>query len=977
MLILWFLTILTFSNARQPETRPRPSRRGFSALSGICDRSQSSETYSGIDGTFKACSERCLNSIDCIGFNYFIDLNQCSIFDQECSTFVPVDRNEPRQNFYIKGEIACATSTVGNDFVIAFMANRVAQPKNMSLEIWLTQDFNVSTSTVHLETDPSMGVEKTIRIPYKNAVYALIPHSFKVSYVDSGITIEKKAMILHSDDDFVLYGVNKEFFTADAFLGIPNRALGTRYIANCHWPPFYNCEFAMTPVENETEIVITLPVKPTLNTGNWAYPPPTSIGCNIEYGGRNYTSGQSIVVKLDRFDVLQVQNPCDLTGTIVESNKPIAFWSGNARVNVGDSPSRDHQVEELFSVDTWGTDCAAWPTPNRPRGLVDYWVITAAYDNTRIRVDSFEKDVNFFDLNAGESVRFPAVSVTEWQRFSSDKRFQAVKYSSSAQDNTVPGDPAMTVCIPSDQFGFGYTFVTPKGVSSPYINYMTLITHQGSEDGFLLDGNQIIGLNWESVPNSGLVGAFVQLDPSKQQFRIDHRVRGTRFEAYIYGAGDRESIAYPTGACIQALGECQRNRMVISDGKDNDCDGVVDEELFDGKDNDFDGEVDEDCYEREMVPIMPIQPLMTTTQRQVVRDRCPVTHNANACIDDMLELSCRNDQETIKIIEGHFGRIGLPGEMTCGGRCDFGKEDNCPWRDISSTAKMHCDGETQCSLPVQQFWSEDDLECPKSLLYANVQYVCLTEKERSFVNGITEPLRRKASSWHQPEDIAHVCLGKGKKKIFYQPNEDFTPENSEFGVGAMEGWRPADCDDRSAWLEIDLGAPYHVGSYAISGCRQLQQWVTSFGISYSTDGIQWTIVQNRFGGFKKFEGNSDSVTVKFCTLFEYEIFARYVRVHVFDFPDRSKPCLHIGFGHDKEIKSCSITSVAHSNLVNGGTTGYDSAVSVVCDPGWSTDDGELAYLVRCKNDGQWSTPFPPCNKLLYCPGIFLNCTKTN
>ena len=40
--------------------------------------------------------------------------------------------------------------------------------------------------------------------------------------------------------------------------------------------------------------------------------------------------------------------------------------------------------------------------------------------------------------------------------------------------------------------------------------------------------------------------------------------------------------------------QCRRSRTIPGDGRDNDCDGKVDEEILDGKDNDGDGKVDED-----------------------------------------------------------------------------------------------------------------------------------------------------------------------------------------------------------------------------------------------------------------------------------------------------------------------------------------------------------------------------------------------
>ena len=40
--------------------------------------------------------------------------------------------------------------------------------------------------------------------------------------------------------------------------------------------------------------------------------------------------------------------------------------------------------------------------------------------------------------------------------------------------------------------------------------------------------------------------------------------------------------------------QCRRSRTRAGDGRDNDCDGKIDEEILDGKDNDGDGRVDED-----------------------------------------------------------------------------------------------------------------------------------------------------------------------------------------------------------------------------------------------------------------------------------------------------------------------------------------------------------------------------------------------
>ena len=953
-MILVLITLLpaTVFCQLQPENLPRPSRKGFSTISGVCDTTVGTiNSFSGREGTLKSCTDRCSSTGECKGLNFVTDQNECVLFRRECNQTQAVARDQPNQNFYLKGEIACSVSTEGNEFYLAFMANRVAKPKNMSLEIWLTQDRAIDGATVKLESHPSVGLVREINVPYKQAVSTFIPHEWKISDKDSGVTIENKALKLSSDADFVFYGVNKEYFTADAYLGIPSRALGTRYVANCHWPSYYNCEFAFTPTSDDTEITVTLPRRQTTNTGNWARAPGDPQPCALPFQGRTFTNGQSFTISLNRFQVAQIQDPCDLTGSIIESNKPIAFWSGDSRVNIGDSPSRDHQVEELFSVDTWGTDCAAWPTPNRAQGLVDYWVITAANDNTRVRIDSNEIAVKYFDLNAGESVRFPANSVREWMRFSSDKKFQAIKYASSAVDNSIPGDPAMTICIPSDQFGFGYTFVTPTGVSSPYSNYLSLITKRGNENGFVLDGYQISGVGWTVIPNSDLVGGFVQLDSSRQQFRIEHRVRGTQFEAYIYGSGDRESIAYPTGACIQALGECFRSTMFIADGKDNDCDGVVDAELFDGIDNDFDGEIDEDCYR-----VPTVKP---------PTDRCPEVIETQACQNDFLYLQC--DSGNIKIIDAHFGRIGGADDKSCKSEnpidsCEPGQL-SCGWEDISSTLRIQCDGRQQCSLPTDQF--ETSSKCPRCSLYAKVFYTCLNTKEMD--NGVMTGRNRIASSFMEVSTSKKMCSASENPYVS-ELGDNFQPSKSAFSSGAHEGWKPEKCDAESSWLQVDLGGQYALGWYAISGCRRFQQWITEFGLSYSLNGIQWEVVTDNDGEMKLFDGNENSQTPKVCTLFEYSIVARFVRIHPFSY--LGYPCAHVDFGHASSLQSCPITSVTNSNLANGGTTGAGTAVTVTCNKGWTTSEGFTTFSVRCDDKGRWAGSFSSCDNLLHCPGIF-------
>ena len=67
--------------------------------------------------------------------------------------------------------------------------------------------------------------------------------------------------------------------------------------------------------------------------------------------------------------------------------------------------------------------------------------------------------------------------------------------------------------------------------------------------------------------------------------------------------------------------------------------------------------------------------------------------------------------------------------------------------------------------------------------------------------------------------------------------------NFKAGGGKTGAWS-ARTNDVNQWLQVDLAAKTEVTGIQIQGRQDADQWVTSFTISYSSDGTTYTFYQN-------------------------------------------------------------------------------------------------------------------------------------
>jgi hypothetical protein len=150
---------------------------------------------------------------------------------------------------------------------------------------------------------------------------------------------ENNGILIESDSEIAVYGLNQIERTTDAFLGLPVDILGTRYLAVGSDPSsnigiqYLNVLSVIATQDNTT---VTISPKSRLLIGRQGF-------------RRIYHPyDKPLVFKLNRLESYTIRSVSDITGSLIESDKAISVISGHECAYVPD-PYRycDHLIEQV------------------------------------------------------------------------------------------------------------------------------------------------------------------------------------------------------------------------------------------------------------------------------------------------------------------------------------------------------------------------------------------------------------------------------------------------------------------------------------------------------------------------------------------------------------------------------------------------------------------------------------------------------
>ncbi|XP_023931904.1 IgGFc-binding protein-like, partial [Lingula anatina] len=455
----------------------------------------------------------------------------------------------------------------GKEFVIGFMDNFGIE----SLNLFLTTN-NPDTVQVNITAHPNLLnllplQSRTANVSRGSVTKVEIPISFamKTTYT------QFKGLLLSSDDEFIVYGSNAMSSSLDAFLALPVYTLGQEYITGSYEVCLgaHPALVGLIGIQNSTHIEIT--------------PPP---GKSIFVMGSTVSSKTQVI--LNRLETIQIQSYSDITGTIINSSKPLAVMSGNKCTEVPCGVvACDHLVEQMYPIDRWGYTYTVVPSAYRQSG--DIIRVVGSSDDTVVDITGVPRLV----LHKSEFYEFKVLKKAP-VFVNASKPVMVLQFSQSQNTDGLESDPYMMVVPAIEQFSSSYTIATANLPDKVYINFVNIVTKNSSKEGLRVDGAALNGITWLAIPGTDFTA--VQLNVTAGTHRIEHISPIQTFSVFSYGFASYVSYGYPGGLRLANLDltKCLPNPGQPADGVDNDCDMKIDEELFNGIDDDNDGVIDED-----------------------------------------------------------------------------------------------------------------------------------------------------------------------------------------------------------------------------------------------------------------------------------------------------------------------------------------------------------------------------------------------
>lgn len=408
----------------------------------------------------------------------------------------------------------CDQNCTGTNFWLAFPGNYAPDTNNpVQLSLCLV---GTPGTPINVRV-PGLGFNAPIAaIPAGGVALVALPRQTDLGETNDVVT--RKGVLVRSGAPISVQGLSHVRYTTDGFAAIHTDALGTEYLvgsfANVQTgaADLNGTQFAIVATADNTQVRIT----PRVNV-------------------HGHPAGVPYVITLQTGETYQLRGtedaPMDLTGTLIESDRPIAVFGGHQCANVptNDQWFCDYLVEQLLPTKTWGRAFLTAPLATRNG---DTFRVLAGTDSTTVTVGG---DL-VATLNRGEhhqlTLKTGAVIVAS-------APVSVMQYANSSDfDGVTDADPFMIVVPQVQMFNTDHVVCTaPIDFAANYVN---IIAPNAAIGSLTLDGAVVPAAAFTAI--GGTLFSYAQRPVSVGVHTISSP---SPVGVAIYGWAEYDSYGYP------------------------------------------------------------------------------------------------------------------------------------------------------------------------------------------------------------------------------------------------------------------------------------------------------------------------------------------------------------------------------------------------------------------------------------------------
>ncbi|RYE77858.1 MAG: hypothetical protein EOO74_06235 [Myxococcales bacterium] len=424
------------------------------------------------------------------------------------------------------------------DFAVA-----VSNTNDVAVTVTVTRG---STSVVQ-ETVAAASV-KVITLPWvpslkgpdgQGATVALVPMPSSVLEPGGAYKLVSTRPVTVYQYNALQYQSGNEYsYTNDASLLLPVNTWRTKYmVAARHHFLATSGYYTVVASEDATQVTVAKGVKPLSMKGG--------VPGVDSSGNGTFTLNAGDVATLVT-EGSQQNDPSDVTGSLVTSDKPVQVFGGHQCTYVPyNSAACDHLEEAMFPVDTLSREYIV-TAPMAPDGggpKSNLVRIIATDSDTTLTYDPPQPGAPESIAQSGDWAEF---QTTGSFQIKGNKRFLLAQYALGQDAGGGGGDPDLSIGIPTAQYRTDYLFHAPVSYAQNFVNITAPLAATVTLDGSVVSGLEPIG----TTPFGAVRVALPTINDG------NHTITGDQpFGITVYGYGQYTSYWYPGGLDLDEIKE--------------------------------------------------------------------------------------------------------------------------------------------------------------------------------------------------------------------------------------------------------------------------------------------------------------------------------------------------------------------------------------------------------------------------------------